>query len=94
MGSMFHLKSKKDDALHRLKIVRGHVDKVIKMVESDEYCIDILMQTKAVRSALEKVDTVLLENHLSHCVVEHIKEGRVEQAVEEVLKVFNRSGSK
>jgi CsoR family transcriptional regulator, copper-sensing transcriptional repressor len=91
---MFHLKSKKDDALHRLKIVRGHIDKVIKMVESDEYCVDILMQTKAVRSSLEKVDGVLLENHLAHCVVEHVQQGRTEQAIEEVMKIFNRSGSK
>lgn len=89
--AMFYTKSKKDNALHRLKIARGHLEKVIGMVESDTYCIDVLTQTKAVRSALEKVDEVLLENHLSHCVVDHIKEGRSQQAVDEIMKVFSKS---
>jgi DNA-binding FrmR family transcriptional regulator len=88
---MFQTKTKKDNALHRLKIARGHLEKVIKMVEEDVYCIDILIQTKAVRSALEKVDEVLLEEHLSCCVVDHIKQGRSKQAVDEIMKVFSKS---
>lgn len=87
---MFHTKTKKDNALHRLKITRGHLDKVIKMVQEDVYCIDILTQTKALRSALEKVDEVLLENHLSCCVVDHVKQGRSQQAVDEIMKVFSK----
>ncbi len=88
---MFHTKSKKDNALHRLKIIRGHLGKIIQMVEQDAYCIDVLVQTKAVRSAIEKVDEVLLENHLSCCVVDHVREGRSKQAVEEIMKVFSKS---
>ncbi len=88
---MFQTKTKKEDILHRLKIARGHLEKVIKMVEDDTYCIDILIQTKAVRSALEKSDEVLLENHLSNCVVDHIQHGRTKQAVDEVMKVFRKS---
>lgn len=88
---MFQTKTKKENALHRLKIVRGHLEKVIKMVEENVYCIDVLIQTKAVRSALEKVDEVLLEEHLSCCVVDHIKEGRSKQAVDEIMKVFSKS---
>ena len=88
---MFQTKTKKENALHRLKIVRGHLEKVIKMVEENVYCIDILIQTKAVRSALEKVDEVLLEEHLSCCVVDHIKEGRSKQAVDEIMKVFTKA---
>jgi len=88
---MFQTKTKKDNALHRLKIARGHLEKVIRMVEEDVYCIDVLIQTKAVRSALEKVDEVLLEEHLSCCVVEHIKQGRSKQAVDEIMKVFSKS---
>lgn len=88
---MFHTKTKKDNVLHRLKIVRGHLEKVIAMVSEDAYCIDVLTQNKAIRSALEKVDEVLLEEHLSHCVVDHIKEGRSQQAVDEIMKVFSKS---
>lgn len=88
---MFHTKTKKDNALHRLRIARGHLEKVIQMVENDVYCIDVLIQTKAVRSALEKVDEVLLEEHLSCCVVDHIKQGRSKQAVTEIMKVFSKA---
>lgn len=85
---MFTTKSKKDDALHRLKIIRGHIDKIITMVENDAYCIDVLIQTKAVQNALKRTDEVLLENHMSCCVIDHIKGGRGKQATEEILKVF------
>ncbi len=77
--------------LHRLKIARGHLDKVIKMVEGDEYCIDILHQSQAVRSGLKQTDGLILENHLRGCVVDHIKKGQVETTVEEIMKVFNKS---
>jgi CsoR family transcriptional regulator, copper-sensing transcriptional repressor len=85
---MFHTKTKKENVLHRLKITRGHLEKVIQLVETDAYCIDVLSQSKAIQSALQKVDELMLEDHLSHCVVEHVKEGRSQQAVEEVMKVF------
>ena len=87
---MFMTKTKKDDALHRLKIIRGHLEKIIEMVENDAYCIDILTQTKAVQQALKKTDEVLLENHLSCCVVDHIKGGRAKQATDEIMKVFSQ----
>lgn len=87
---MFHTKSKKDNALHRLKIIRGHLEKVISMVEDDTYCIDVLTQTKALRSSLSKVEDVLLENHLSHCVVDHIHQGRADKAVKEIMNVFQQ----
>lgn len=85
---MFITKTKKDDALHRLKIIRGHIDKIIEMVEQDAYCINVLIQTKAVQNALKRTDEVLLENHMSCCVVDHIKNGRGKQATDEIMKVF------
>ncbi|MBI5151805.1 MAG: metal-sensitive transcriptional regulator [Candidatus Pacebacteria bacterium] len=83
-------KTKKEDALHRLKIAHGHLEKIIEMVENDAYCIDVLTQTKAVQQALKKTDEVLLENHLSCCVVDHIKGGRAKQATDEIMKVFSQ----
>ncbi len=88
---MFHTKTTKDNALHRLKIVRGHLEKVIEMVEQDVYCIDVLTQTKAIKSSLQKIDEVLLEEHLSHCVVDHVKKGQSKKAIEEVMKVFSNT---
>lgn len=87
---MFQTKTKKEAALHRLKIARGHLEKVIEMVENNEYCIDVLTQSKAVQRALANADAVMLENHLTTCVVDHIKDGHSKMAIEEVIKVFNR----
>lgn len=87
---MFTTKTPKQNVQHRLKIVRGHLDKILEMVDADAYCIDILTQTKAVRSAIEKAEAVLLENHLNHCVVNHVKQGRTKQAVAEIMEVFKK----
>lgn len=84
---MFTTKTKKENVLHRLKIARGHLEKVIQMVETDAYCIDVITQSKAVQQALNNADEILLEQHLSHCVVDHIKEGKAEQAISEVMRV-------
>ncbi len=77
--------------LHRLKIARGHLHKVITMVEQNEYCIDIIHQNNAVQNALKEVDTIMLENHLKSCVVDQIREGKVEKSIEEVMKVFKKT---
>lgn len=75
--------------LHRLKIIRGHMDKVIRMVEQDEYCMDIMQQMTAVEFALKEAENVVLQNHLKTCVTESIMNKRdVEKKVDEVIKVF------
>lgn len=75
--------------IHRLKIARGHLDKVIRMAEKQEYCIDVIHQSQAIQSALKEVDNLLLDNHLKTCVISQIKEGKVE-AVEELMTVFKK----
>jgi CsoR family transcriptional regulator, copper-sensing transcriptional repressor len=75
---------------HRLKIARGHLDKVIRMVEEGEYCIDILHQSLAVQKAIREVDTRMLEHHLTHCVASFAKKGNNKETVDEVLQVFRK----
>jgi DNA-binding FrmR family transcriptional regulator len=87
---MYRPKDTKERILHRLKIARGHLDKVINMVEDDHYCIDIIHQSQAVQSALKEVDHVTLENHLNTCVVEHIKKGEAQSSIDEIMKVFKK----
>lgn len=77
--------------LHRLKIARGHLDKVIAMVQNDDYCIDILTQSQAVQGQLSEVDAKILEKHLSTCVADALIKGDNKDAVDEVVKVFRRS---
>lgn len=85
-------KDTQERILHRLKIAQGHLKKVIKMSENNEYCIDVIHQSQAVQKALEEADAVILENHLKTCVVDHIKKGNVKVSTEEIMKVFKRRG--
>lgn len=81
----------KQNLLHRLKIANGHLSKVIDMVEKDEYCLHITQQSQAVQSALQKVDELVLENHLKTCVKDAIiTDKNVEEKVREIIEVFKR----
>lgn len=88
---MFRPKDIQERILHRLKIARGHLNKVIKMVEDGDYCIDVIHQSQAVQSALKEADSLTLENHLKTCVVDHIKRGETKKTVEEIMKVIKRN---
>lgn len=80
----------KSNILHRLKIAKGHLEKVIKMVEGDEYCINIVHQLLAIQSALKNTDEIVLENHLKSCVADSIKRGESEEAIKEVMEVLKK----
>lgn len=84
-------KNTQERILHRLKISKGHLQKVIKMIEEDKYCIDVLHQSQAVQAALKETDGVVLENHLRTCVADSIKSGNQEEAIAEVMEVFKKS---
>lgn len=73
---------------NRIKRIEGQIRGLQKMVEEDKYCIDVITQTSAIRNALKGVEDVLLESHLSSCVVNQIKTGKQKKAVEEILKVY------
>ena len=88
---MYRPKDTQERITHRLKIAKGHLEKVLEMVENQDYCIDIIHQSQAIQKALKEVDDLMLENHLKTCALAHIKEGRQEQAIEEVMKVLKKS---
>lgn len=76
--------------LHRLKITRGQLDKVISMVEDGHYCIHIIHQSLAIQSALRQIDQIILKNHLQTCVADAIKHGNEKEVIEEVMKVMEK----
>ena len=78
----------KRDALLRLKTVRGHLDGVIAMVEREEYCPDLMKQVAALQASLEKVNRVLLQNHLETCVTEAIAAGSGDAKIAELLEAL------
>lgn len=69
----------------KLRTARGHLDSVIRMVEEDRYCIDVLHQLSAVQGALDRVRRDILEAHLRGCVPEAVAEGRTEDIVDELM---------
>lgn len=69
----------------RLRSARGHLDGVIRMVEEDRYCIDVLHQISAVQGALDRVRRDILEAHLRGCVPKAVFEGRVDDIVDELM---------
>lgn len=78
----------KADALKRLSYIEGHLSGIRKMLDEDKYCVDILKQTYAVRRAIEKMESLLLEGHLKSCVVEGIQSGRAEEIVDELKGLY------
>jgi CsoR family transcriptional regulator, copper-sensing transcriptional repressor len=76
--------------LHRYQIARGHLEKVVSMLESDAYCIDIVHQSLAVQAALKKADDEVLKNHLETCVADSIREGNSREAIGEVMQVLKK----
>jgi len=81
-------KIEKQKLNNRLKRIEGQIRGLQKMINEDEYCIDVITQTSAIRNALKGVEDVLLEGHLSTCVVDQIKSGKQQKAVLEILKVY------
>jgi len=83
---------KNPNALRRLKTIEGHLRGVIRMVESDAYCIDIIRQIQAVDAALNKVSAQILENHLNTCVISAIRgedPAERERVLKEITEVFD-----
>ncbi|EUA12259.1 metal-sensitive transcriptional repressor family protein [Mycobacterium kansasii 732] len=79
------LTAKKDAALNRLKTVRGHLDGIIRMLESDAYCVDVMKQISAVQSSLERANRVMLHNHLETCFSAAVLNGRGQTAIDELI---------
>ncbi|GCF06989.1 metal-sensitive transcriptional regulator [Dictyobacter arantiisoli] len=88
------MQADKTDILKRLNYIDGHLNGIRKMIEDDKYCVDILRQTYAVRKAIEKMEALVLENHLQTCVPEGIKSGSEQAIIEELMQLYNLAGNR
>jgi DNA-binding FrmR family transcriptional regulator len=82
---------KPDDPLQRLKTIEGHLRGVIRMLEEDAYCIDVIRQIQAVEAALNKVSGLILDQHLNSCVITAVKgedPAERQRVLKEILEVF------
>lgn len=86
--------NKKEEGLKRLKTIEGHIRGVVRMMEEDTYCINILHQTLAVQRAIDKLNRDLLESHLQSCVKEAMQDQsdeRRKRVIGELLDIFTAS---
>ncbi|MCI0766129.1 metal-sensing transcriptional repressor [Bacillus sp. TL12] len=80
----------KEQIMNRLKRIEGQVRGIQNMIENDRYCVDILVQISAINAAMKKVGMGILKNHTDHCVSNAIKDGNGDEAIEELMTVFER----
>ena len=73
---------------NRLRRIEGQVRGLQELVAKEAYCIDVITQTSAVKSALSGVEDLLLENHLDTCASKQIKLGNIAKAKQEILAVY------
>jgi DNA-binding FrmR family transcriptional regulator len=78
----------KQDALRRLSYVEGHLKGIRKMLDEDQYCVDVLKQMYAVQRALSRIETIILEGHLKRCVPEGIRAGRDGAVIQELAELY------
>ena len=80
------------EALRRLKNIEGHVRGVERMLEDNAYCIDVIRQIQAVQAALNKVSTMILEEHLNSCLITAVRGDSPEErerVLKEIAEVFD-----
>jgi CsoR family transcriptional regulator, copper-sensing transcriptional repressor len=83
-----------DNTIRRLKTIEGHLRGIIRMVDEDAYCIDVIRQIQAVEAALNKVSSKILEDHLNSCVITAIQGNdrkERERVLKEITEVFDMS---
>jgi CsoR family transcriptional regulator, copper-sensing transcriptional repressor len=80
----------KDDLLARLRKIEGQIRGIQRMVDDDQYCIDVLTQVNSATAALRAVGMGLLDDHVRHCVRESLHEGTGDEKVEELIAAVSR----
>lgn len=83
----------KSAVLGRLKRIEGQVGGLLRMIDGDRYCVDVLTQINAVRAALHKVEEQVLRDHVSHCVAGAFASGDISEQrhkVEELIVTIGK----
>ncbi len=91
-GTFRHAYSRdRANLVRRLRRIEGQARGIERMVEREEYCVDILQQTAALRAAVDAVALLILEDHVHGCVRTAAEQGDADRYVEEVLEVVRRA---
>lgn len=82
-------KNVKDRVKKRINIINGQLNGLLKMIEEDKYCVDLLNQSLAIQNSIKSLDALLFERHLKTHVVDQFQ-NETDKAIEELLKLFKR----
>ena len=80
----------KQSIQRRVNIIKGQLDGLVKNIEKDEYCINLLDQSLAIQNSIKSLDSLILERHLKIHVADQFKNQK-QKAIQELLKVFKKS---
>ncbi|MDO8644226.1 MAG: metal-sensitive transcriptional regulator [bacterium] len=80
----------KKASLSRLKKIRGQVEGLMRMVDNEKYCIDVINQVNAIRRALEQVALILMKRHVESCVAHSIKKEGGKEKIDELIHSIDR----
>jgi DNA-binding FrmR family transcriptional regulator len=78
----------KEDVIQRLKKIEGQVKGIQRMVETEKYCVDVLIQIAAVRAAINKVGILIFENHTRECLKKAREEKQEEKMIDELINLM------
>lgn len=81
----------KTQLLNRARSIQGHMGAIVRMLEDDAYCIDIIKQTQAIQKAIDKMNALLLEKHMNECVTTAMRSNKLqerERVIGELMQVF------
>ncbi len=82
----------KQRALHRAKIIKGQLEGLIRAIEKEDYCIDLITQSLAIQRSMTSLDKLLLENHLKSHVKENMaKKDKVDKTIAELVQIYTLS---
>ena len=86
----------KTKLVNRARSIQGHMNAVVRMLEEDAYCVDVIRQTQAIQKAMDKLNGLILEKHLDECVTTAIRSNKTaerERVIKELLEVFEAANA-
>ncbi len=81
----------KKHLVNRARSIQGHMGAIVRMLDEDAYCIDVIKQTQAIQKAIDKLNALILEKHLNSCVTTAIRSNETserERVIAELMDVF------
>jgi len=84
------MNEEKNKALMALKISKGQIEGIIKMLEEERYCIDISNQIIAAQALLKKANLIILKQHVHHCVKDAVKQSSGEEKIDEIIELISK----